>query len=146
MLYATLVAATVLFPPAANRPEAGKTAARADTFNGKDLGDISGYYACSGKEGAGKTYSGVAVITKKNDAYLVQWIIGAGGAFYGVGIRQGDTLACSWAIPGDKGVVRGINIYRIETGPRLVGRWTAFPGDGSIRTETLTFLKHLGED
>ena len=42
--------------------------------------------------------------------------------------------------------MRGINLYRIESGPRLTGRWTAFPGDGSIRSETLTFLKRLSED
>jgi hypothetical protein len=146
MYYATLLATAALFLTAAHRPDGGKAGDRPDAFKVKELTDISGYYACSGKEGVGKTYNGVAVITKKNDVYLVQWIIGAGGAFFGVGLRQGDTLSCSWAIPGDKGVVRGINVYRIETGPRLVGRWSAFPGDGSIRNETLTFLRKLGED
>jgi hypothetical protein len=146
MYYTTLLAATAFLLTAANRPDGGKIGDRPDTFKVKEVTDISGYYACSGKEGLGKTYNGVAVITKKNDVYLVQWIIGTGGAFFGIGLRQGDTLSCSWAIPGDKGVVRGINVYRIETGPRLVGRWSAFPGDGSIRSETLTFLKKIGED
>jgi hypothetical protein len=146
MFHTTLFVATSLLVSAANRPDVSKAAARADTFKDKEIGDISGYYACSGKEGPSKNYSGVAVITKKNDVYLVQWIIGAGGSFFGIGIREGDTLACSWAIPGDKGVVRGVNLYRIESGPRLVGRWSAFPGDGNIRTETLTFLKRLGDE
>jgi hypothetical protein len=146
MFHTTLLVATTLLVSAANRPDVGKAAAKADTFKDREVGDISGYYACNGKEGGGKNYSGVAVITRKNDAYLVQWVIGAGGAFFGIGIRDGDTLACSWAIPGDKGVVRGVNLYRIEPGPRLVGRWSAFPGDGSIRTETLTFLKRLGDE
>jgi hypothetical protein len=146
MFCVTLLVATCLALPTNNRSQVAKAVVKAELLGEKDVGDISGYYACSGKEGVGKTYSGVAVITKKNDAYIIQWIIGAGGAFYGVAIRQGDTFAASWAIPGDKGVVRGINLYRIESGPRLVGRWTAFPGDGSIRTETLTFLKRLGEE
>lgn len=145
MFHTTLLTATLLFS-SANNPQIAKTTARADTLPGKDLGDISGYYSCNGKEGVGKNYTGVAFITKKNDAYIVQWMIGTGAAFFGVGIRDGDTLAVSWAIPGDKGVVRGVNLYRIETGPRLVGRWTAFPGDGQLRTETLTFLKRLGEE
>jgi hypothetical protein len=148
MLYATLLL-TILFNSPANRPDVTKLSGKAETFREKEAGDISGYYACSGREGIGKNYSGVAVITKKNDVYLVQWVIGAGGAFFGVGIRQGDTLACSWAIPGDKGVVRGVNLYRIEdtkTGPRLIGRWAAFPGDGTMRSETLTFIKRIGED
>ena len=105
MYYTTLLAATTFLLTAANRPDGGKIGDRPDTFKVKELTDISGYYACSGKEGLGKTYNGVAVITKKNDVYLVQWIIGTGGAFFGIGLRQGDTLSCSWAIPGDKGVV-----------------------------------------
>jgi hypothetical protein len=109
-----------------------------------DLTDISGYYTCKGNEAGGKPYSGICVITKKSDIYLVQWVIGAGSTFLGVGIRQGQTLATSWAIPGDKGgVIRGINLYKIESGPRLVGRWTTLPGPGIQQTETLTFLKNL---
>lgn len=147
MRYATLLAAASFFLTAANRPDINKTGSKPDTFKTKEIEDISGYYACNGKEGAGKNYNGVAVITKKRDVYLVQWIVGVGSAFFGIGIRQGDTLSCSWAIPGDKGgVVRGINVYRIEKGPRLVGRWTSFPGDGTIKSETLTFLRKIGED
>ncbi|MCC6417991.1 MAG: hypothetical protein IT429_07040 [Gemmataceae bacterium] len=145
MFYAALLAATLL-NSAANRPDAGKAVDKADAFKNKEVGDITGYYACNGKEGVGKTYSGVAMITRKNDVYLVQWVVGGGAAFFGIGIRQGDTLACSWAIPGDKGVVRGVNLYRIESGPRLIGRWASFPGDGSIRTETLIYLRRIGEE
>jgi len=145
MFYTTLLFAT-LFSTAANRPDSTKVIDKPVLFKEKEVGDITGYYACNGKEGVGKTYSGVAVITKKNEVYLVQWVVGGGAAFFGIGIRQGDTLACSWAIPGEKGVVRGVNLYRIESGPRLVGRWTAFPGDGAIRSETLTFIRPLGEE
>jgi hypothetical protein len=148
MYYTTLLAATTFVLTAANRPDVGKAGSKPDQFKvAKEMTDISGYYACHGREGVGKTYTGIALISKKNDVYVVQWMIGPGAAFFGIGLRQGDTLACSWAIPGDKGgVVRGVNLYRIESGPRLVGRWTAFPGDGSVKSETLTFLKKIGED
>ena len=42
--------------------------------------------------------------------------------------------------------VRGINYYRIEPGPRLMGQWATLHGNGTINTETLTLLKRLGED
>jgi hypothetical protein len=108
-----------------------------------EVGDISGYYSCKGMEAGGKTYSGVAVISKKNEVYIVQWMVGGGSGFTGIGIRQGDTLAASWAMPTDKGIIRGVNVYRIESGPRLVGRWASAPGPGVIQTETLTFLKKM---
>ena len=44
------------------------------------------------------------------------------------------------------GVVRGINVYRIEAGPRLAGQWATLPGNGTINTETLTLLKRLSDD
>ncbi len=47
---------------------------------------------------------------------------------------------------GDKGLVRGVNLYRIEPGPRLVGRWATLPGPGYMQNESLTFLKDLEEE
>ena len=84
-----------------------------------EVGDLSGYYTCRGEETSGKKYSGVAVITKKNDVYLVQWMVGSGSTFTGVAVRQGSTFAASWAMTTEKGIVRGVNLYRIETGPRV---------------------------
>jgi hypothetical protein len=113
----------------------------------KDVGDITGYYTCRGVDGKGGSYTGVAVISRQKEVYVVQWTIGVGSAFVGLGIRQGETLAVSWAIPGDKaGVVRGINMYHIEPGPRLTGQWATLPGNGVINTETLSLLKRLGEE
>jgi hypothetical protein len=113
----------------------------------KEVGDITGYYTCRGRDGKGQEYTGVAVISKQKEVYIVQWTIGVGSAFIGLGIRQGDMLAVSWAIPGDKmGVVRGINLYHIEPGPRLVGQWATLPGNGLINTETLNLLKRLSEE
>ena len=88
--------------------------------------DISGYYVCKGKEAAGKEYSGVCVIAKKNDVYLVSWMIGTGSTFSGIGIRQGNTLAVSWALPSDRGTVRGVNLYTVQAGGKALGdiAWT----------------------
>jgi hypothetical protein len=111
-----------------------------------DVADITGYYTCKGQEAAGKSYTGIAAITKKSDIYLVQWMVGSGSGFSGIGIRQGNNLAVSWSLQSERGTVRGVNLYRIETGPRLVGRWATLPGPGVMQTETLTFLKAMEEE
>jgi hypothetical protein len=133
---------------AANRPDTPVARAKGDKLTpDQQLTDITGYYTCKGQEVGGKSYSGIAVISKKNDIYLVQWVVGPGSTFLGVGIRQGNTLAASWAMPAEKaGLIRGINLYKIETGPRLVGQWATLPGPGVYQTETLTFLKPLERD
>ncbi len=112
----------------------------------QEIGDISGYYTCKGVEAGGKPYSGIAIITKKGEVHLIRWMVGDGAVFTGVGIRQGSSLSASWAMTTDKGLMRGINTYRIDPGPRLVGRWATMPGPGVIQTETLTFLKNIEED
>jgi hypothetical protein len=128
-----------------NKPTAAAGAkAKAPAVNG--VAEISGYYVCKGQEAAGKNYSGVAVITKKADIYVVQWMVGTGSGFSGIGIRQGNNLAVSWTLQSERGTVRGVNLYRIETGPRLVGRWATLPGPGVMQSETLTFLKSLEDD
>lgn len=109
----------------------------------EEAGDITGYFTCKGVEAGGKNYTGVAAISKKGDVYLIQWMIGTGSTFSGIGIRNGNNLAVSWAIPNERGMVRGVNLYRIEAGPRLVGRWATVPGPGVMQSETLTFLKGL---
>ena len=142
-----LVVATAL--ATLNNPMAPETAARSKTTPvdtksiEQEVGDISGYYTCKGVETGGKTYTGVAVIAKKNDVYVIQWMIGAGSTFSGLAIRQGNTFAASWAVPGERGLMRGINLYTIQPGPRLVGRWATLPGPGVHQSETLTFLKKL---
>jgi hypothetical protein len=129
-----------------SQTDASKAAAPAKETKEAEETDIDGYYVCKGIDNL-KGYTGVAVITKKDEVYVVQWMVGTGGGFFGVGIRQGNTLAVSWAIPGDvKGVVRGINMYHIEKGPRLVGEWATLPGRGTVNRETLTFLKRLDSE
>jgi hypothetical protein len=108
--------------------------------------DLSGYYTCKGQEAGGKNYSGICILTKKNEVYLIQWVVGGGSNFSGIAIRQDNNLAASWAITSERGIVRGANLYRVEStsnGPRLVGRWASVPGPGVQQNETLTFLKKL---
>ena len=150
MFVPSLVMATFLSLVASsspNRPDGPKTdQPKTKPSTVESTGEIGGYYTCKGQEVGGKTYTGVCVITKKGEVYIVSWMIGSGSTFTGLGIRQGSTLAVSWALPGDRGVVRGINMYTIQSGGRLVGRWATLPGPGMVQSETLTFLKSLEED
>ncbi len=108
--------------------------------------DISGYYTCKGQEAGGKNYSGIVTLMKKNDVYLISWVVGGGSNFSGIAIRQGDNLAASWSITTERGLVRGVNLYRVEngaSGPRLAGKWASVPGPGVQQQETLSFLKKI---
>lgn len=126
---------------------AGASAAKPDVkkaVQSSEVGDINGYYSCRGMEAAGKKYTGVAVIIKKGDVFLIQWMVGGGSTFTGVAIRQGDTLAASWALPSDRGVIRGVNLYRIEAGkdgPRLVGRWASIQAPASCKAKRSRFSR-----
>jgi hypothetical protein len=145
MVRRLLLVAIALCFVGANRPDEPIVRAKFEKLAADpDTADISGYYTCKGQEAGGKPYAGIAVITRKNDVYLVQWVIGAGSTFTGIGIRQGNTLAASWTLPPDKNgvAIRGINMYKIEPG-KLIGKWTTLPGPGVQQTETLTFLKSL---
>ncbi|MBI2804974.1 MAG: hypothetical protein HYX68_08335 [Planctomycetes bacterium] len=129
-------------------PEAGKKSQpNIRQVEPESIADLSGYYTCKGEEAGGKKYSGVVVLTKKNDVYLISWVVGGGANFSGIAVRQGNTLAASWAIASERGLVRGVNLYRVETSkngnPRMVGRWSSVPGPGVQQPETLTFLKKL---
>lgn len=148
MFFQALAFATVLSVVASsapNRPE-GPTTAKVKPATVDDMGEIGGYYTCKGVEVGGKTYTGVCVISKKGEVYLVSWMIGTGSTFTGLGIRQGNTLAVSWALPGDRGMVRGVNLYTIQSGGRLSGRWATLPGPGMLQSETLSFLKALDDE
>jgi len=125
------------------REAGGNTTKEKD--KGEQVGDITGYYSCRGEDANGKQYTGITVILKKNDIYIVQWTVGLGSTFVGVGIRKGDTLAISWAMGDEKRFIRGVNLYKIEPGPRLTGQWASLPGDGFVQSEALTFLKKLDE-
>ena len=112
----------------------------------KEVADLSGYYVCKGKDGE-KTYSGIVVLTKQKEVYLIHWSLTGGSTFMGIAIRKGNTLAASWSMPDSKaGIMRGINMYEIQAGPYLAGQWSTLPGNGTQQTENLKFLKRLEED
>lgn len=114
----------------------------------KEVGDITGFYAIAHR---GSDHYGVAIITKeeKSDVYLVRLVSGlypkSVTRWSGEGIREGQTLAVRWI-----GHTLGVSLYRIEPGPRLVGRYTFIPDPSganrhTILTETLIFLEPLEE-
>src|SRR5262245_18805053 len=71
--------------------------------------EITGYFTCEGQtlEGA---YTGVVVITKKRDTYLIRWIFQSGQRIIGTGMREGNVLWVGWSNQTTVGVCR----YRIE--------------------------------
>ncbi len=151
MLFPLLVSILLAAPSSPENPEKkGDIAPKSPKVKAgpvDEIVDIDGYYTCKGKEAGGKAYSGVCVIAKKNDVYLVSWMIGAGSSFTGIGVRNEKTLAVSWSMTTDRGgLVRGVNLYTIQSGGRLVGRWATLPGPGIAQQETLTFLKGLDEE
>jgi hypothetical protein len=96
---------------------------------GPGLIKIEGVYECSSPD-----YLGLTKITRKDQAYHMEWQIKK-QVYFGVGIRDGNILSSSFV--NAKGAY-GIVVYRILPGPKLVGKYTSFPGDGLIKTETLT--------
>jgi hypothetical protein len=148
MFSTSLLVLSLLVPFASGTSDIPRVTPKVDAKGEHIALDLSGYYICEGHEGPGKQYKGIAVITKKNDVYVVQWVIGTSPSYAGVGLRTDNTFSAGWALTmGEKNtLVRGVNTYRIEPGPRLVGRWATVPGDGTIRSETLTFLKKLEQD
>ena len=102
-------------------------------INAKAL-DIDGYYECQG-EG----YTGVVVVIRMEDVYVVRWIVGA-STYTGIGMRDAEgAIVVGWS--NDK--LRGVSAFRIEPGPKLTGEWATLPGDGTKHKETLTFIKAL---
>ena len=69
---------------------------------------------------------------------------GAGGGVEPRWVTTANTFE-GYRIAEYRGVVRGINLYTIQSG-RLVGRWATLPGPGVMQSETLTFLKNIDED
>lgn len=97
--------------------------------------DLEGIYSASGIDGRGKNYAGAAMIRRLGDTYFVQWACGE--ATSGIGVKTGDVLSVGWSSDG----VRGCTVYKIQPGPKLVGTWVSFPGNGQRMPETLEFVK-----
>ncbi|MBI3330811.1 MAG: hypothetical protein HYZ96_01715 [Candidatus Omnitrophica bacterium] len=97
--------------------------------------DLSGVYHCDGG-----TYTGTVIIRRVGDTYNLLWTIG-NETHVGVGIQTGDVLASSW-LSGQSGA--GIVVYTVEAGQRLVGKYSAYPGNGQLLTEVLTYSSPAG--
>jgi hypothetical protein len=95
--------------------------------------EIGGSYTCKGVNPDGQEYRGKVRITKQGDVYHLEWTIGQ-ESHSGVGIREENTLAVSWATQGGPS---GIVVYRIGKDKRLVGKW-AVQGGKDVYSETLT--------
>lgn len=102
------------------------------------IGLATGYYSCTGKDGVGKSYSGVTTIIAIDDVYLVTWAV-AGSHTIGIGQRQGDVLSVGWKL-GDK---IGNTVYKILPGNKLSGHWITLPTDGKSHPERLEFLRPM---
>lgn len=107
--------------------------------------DITGMYYVEGKIGGKKDYKGMALISRLEAVYIVQWtLMGNDEQILGIGMRHGEKLSVSWHIQAEKGIARGITVYDIshgKSGPVLRGKWLVVPGSGTPNDETLRHLK-----
>jgi len=102
--------------------------------------ELSGIYFLEGAPP--NDYTGSATIVKIRDVYLVHFIAGD-VVTRGVGIRHGEHLSVGWST-GERNERRGITVYKVgEKGLKLYGAWTAYPGDGRMRRESLVFIRAL---
>lgn len=107
---------------------------------GKDEGhDIVGAYKVESLGPDGKTQVSQAQIQKQGDSYVIAFHNNAAVLYVGVGIRQGDTLSLAWGRQNQIGVCQ----YKIEKGPRLVGRYTVFGGPGVVLSEVMTRIPNV---
>jgi hypothetical protein len=78
------------------------------------------------------------MISRRGDAFQVQWRIPSAPVAIGLGIVTGDVLAVSYYGSGP-----GVASYRID-GEKLIGTWTQPAAGGVLYRETLTRV-HEGE-
>ena len=101
--------------------------------------DLTGVYRCEGRNPDGERYAGTVIIRNAGSAYQLFWLIGSVN-YSGVAVQQGDRLSSSW----ESGDAAGIVVYKAgRDGRQLEGEWAAYPGDGPLGAETLTFLRNL---
>ncbi len=94
--------------------------------------ELTGLYRCEG-EG----YRGTVIIRRTGETYQFIWSIGS-DTHMGVGLRAGTLLSSSWQSAGMG--VPGIVVYQVEKDNKLVGRYSSYPGNGQVGTETLTYI------
>jgi hypothetical protein len=90
-------------------------------------------YKAAGKNADGSSYTGTVTVKIISDTtFTIEWKIGD-SVLKGFGMRQGDTLAATYMLAGQPGLV----IYRVEDGGTLRGTW-AIKGESGTGSETLT--------
>jgi hypothetical protein len=99
--------------------------AAADSLN------LSSRYEASGSNPDGSKYTGTANVKVISDTtYTIVWKIG-GETYEGFGMRLNDSLAATYTIDGEPGLV----IYKVD-GNGLTGAW-AIRGHDGVGTEHL---------
>jgi hypothetical protein len=94
---------------------------------------LASQYDAVGTNPDGSKYTGTANVTVISDTtFSIRWLIG-GAVYSGFGMRLNDSLAATYTIDGEPGLV----IYKVGSTGVLDGLWAIRGKDGS-GTETLT--------
>lgn len=96
---------------------------------------LAQHYTVSGKNADGSSYTGKADVEVISDTtFSIVWRI-AGSVYKGFGMRMNDSLAATYTIDGEPGLI----IYEARDG-QLAGLW-AIKGQNGSGSETLTPVK-----
>jgi hypothetical protein len=101
--------------------------------------DIGGRNAYKAQLMGGGFEEGTVVIEKNADTYNLTFTRKDGGAYSAIGIRTDDLLSVCYSYPGAG--ERGVGAFQIKKGPKLVGQWSTFGGDGKLHSDTWTAKK-----
>ncbi len=99
---------------------------------------IVGQYTYKQELSGGQEETGNVTVQKKGEIYIVHWIRDDGPEYRGVGIRTGNTLSVCYSYSTFFIGERGIAVFKITSGPNLVGQWTKLGGDGKIHPDVWT--------
>ena len=90
-----------------------------------DPPSLASRYKASGSNPDGSKYTGTTSVTVISDTtYTIVWKIG-GATYEGFGMRLNDSLAATYMIDGEPGLV----IYKVD-GDGLIGPWAIRGRDG----------------
>ena len=90
-------------------------------------------YQAAGKNPDGSSYTGTASVNVISDTtFSIEWKI-ADATYKGFGMRMNDSLAATYMIDGQPGLV----IYKVQSDGSLLGTW-AIKGENGAGSETLT--------
>jgi hypothetical protein len=97
-------------------------------------GEITGLYSCTGADPAGANYDGTVVISRRGEAYRVEWTI-AGQKYAGIGLLSDGVLSATWVTRNTNS--GGVVAYKVKENGQLVGKWVDTSGSRII-SEILT--------